>query len=264
MADRETTVRDGGTILVEPPSAASERPPATAGRCSSVPGLDRAVEVVTTELDATPNTIRALTQLLSADERRRMSRLAFDSDRRRFAIARGTLRELLAARLGADAASITFDYGPRGKPALGAAFADSGVRFNVAHTADVAVFAFADGREVGVDVEAFRAIPDADDVAAHFFSEAENAAYRRLAVTERLAGFYNCWTRKEAFIKAQGDGLHFPLRDFDVSFAPGEDARILRVGTTPGELCGWFMQSFVAAPGVPGAVVVSTSSRRGE
>jgi 4'-phosphopantetheinyl transferase len=236
--------------------------PLTAERCSNVGGLDRAVEVVTTELDAAPDTIHALTQLLSTDERRRMTRLAFESDRRRFAIARGTLRELLGARLGVDAASITFDYGPRGKPALSVAYAASGLRFNVAHTTDVAAFAFTDGREVGVDVEAFRPIPDADDVAAHFFSDAENDVYRRLGATQRLAGFYNCWTRKEAFIKAQGDGLHFPLRDFDVSL--GEDARILRVKGTPGDRCGWFMQSFLAAPGIAGAVVVANASRRGE
>jgi 4'-phosphopantetheinyl transferase len=99
-------------------------------------------------------------------------------------------------------------------------------------------------------------MPDADLVAEHFFSEAETAVFRRLAPSDRLAGFYACWTRKEAFIKAQGDGLHFPLHEFDVSLDPIEPPRMLRVGQTPGDQCGWSLHSFSALPGVAGAVVV--------
>lgn len=119
----------------------------------------------------------------------------------------------------------------------------------------MAVYAFARGREIGVDVEALRALPDADDVAARFFSPREYDAYRSLEPRLRPLGFFNCWTRKEAFIKALGDGLYYPLARFDVSLAPDDPARILRVGTTPGERCGWCIETFSPAAGFVAAVV---------
>jgi 4'-phosphopantetheinyl transferase len=73
-------------------------------------------------------------------------------------------------------------------------------------------------------------------------------------------GFFNCWTRKEAFLKALGDGLHYPLDAFEVSLAPGEPARILRVAETPGEDCGWCLESFIPAPGYVGALVTRTAN----
>ena len=260
MADRETTALGGGTIRSDPHRGAIPGAPVSTAGWTTVRGTSRDVEVVMARLDAPAETVRLLSRVLSDDERRRMGRLAFERDQRRFAVARGTLREVLGQRLGAEPAAITFEYGPRGKPALAQPFSPSGIRFNVAHTDDIAVFAFTREREVGVDVEAVRAMPDADVVADHFFSDVEKAAYRRLSPAERLAGFYACWTRKEAFIKAQGDGLHFPLHEFDVSLSPGEEARILRVGQTPGDRCGWSVQSFDTLPGVAGAVVVGEQS----
>jgi 4'-phosphopantetheinyl transferase len=127
----------------------------------------------------------------------------------------------------------------RGKPALSRRFANSDLRFNVSHSEDVAVYAFSRGREIGVDVEAVRELRDADDIAVRFFSRRENEAYLALDPRDRLLGFFNCWTRKEAFIKALGDGLYYPLDCFDVSLAPDEPARILRVENTPGNECAW-------------------------
>lgn len=256
MADREATALGGGITHSDPHGAivplASISPP----WWTNVRVTSGDVEIVMVRLDAGAGRVRVLSGLLSEDERRRLSHFAFDRDRRRFAVARGTLREILAERLSADPAAITFEYGRHGKPALGQPFSSSGVRFNVAHTDDIAVFALTHEREVGVDVESVRAMPDADLVAEHFFSEAETAVFRRLAPSDRLAGFYACWTRKEAFIKARGDGLHFPLHEFDVSLDPAKPPRILRVGQTPGGQCGWSLQSFSALPGVAGAVVV--------
>ncbi|MGZ8849422.1 MAG: 4'-phosphopantetheinyl transferase family protein, partial [Thermoanaerobaculia bacterium] len=96
---------------------------------------------------------------------------------------------------------------------------------------------------------------DADDIAARSFSRRENEAYQALDPRDRPLGFFNCWTRKEAFIKAVGDGLHHPLDRFDVSLAPGQPAKILRVGNTHGDDCGWRMESFSPAPGFVAAVV---------
>jgi len=214
------------------------------------------VELVAIMLDIAAEEVRALTQLLSAAEKNRANRFFRERDRRRYVVARARLRELLAPRLGVPAQSIDFTYGTHGKPALAAGFADSDLRFNVSHCEDLAVVAFASGRAIGVDVEAVRVVPDADDIAARFFSRRENAAYLALAPRDRPLGFFNCWTRKEAFIKAIGEGLSHPLDRFDVTLTPGEPERILRVGDIPGDRCGWALHAFSPAPGFVAAVVV--------
>ena len=121
------------------------------------------------------------------------------------------------------------------------------------------MYAFASGREVGIDVEAVHVIRGADEIAACCFSRRENQAYRALGPCDQPLAFFNCWTRKEAYIKALGDGLHHPLGCFDVSLTPGEPARILRVGNTPGDQCGWRMRSFSPAPGFVAAVVIEVA-----
>ena len=216
------------------------------------------VEVVSVRLDCEPAAVGELAQCLSDAERQRASRFAFDRDRRRFIVGRARLRHLLASRLGVPPEAIELVYGPRGKPALSPGFADLGLRFNVSHSEDVAVYAFSRGREIGVDVEAVRELRDADDIAARFFSRRENEAYRALDPRDKPLGFFNCWTRKEAFIKALGDGLYHPLDRFDVSLAPGEPARILRVDDAPGEDCGWHMEAFSPASEFVAAVVVES------
>lgn len=217
---------------------------------------DAAVEVVAARLDVPAYAARSLVRLLSASERARAARFIRNRDRRRFIVARARLRQLLAARLGTQPESVEFTYGAHGKPALAADLAAFGLRFNVSHAQDLALYAITYGREVGVDVEAVRALSDADDIAARFFSRHENEAYRALELRDRPRGFFNCWTRKEAFIKAIGEGLSHPLDRFDVTLAPGEQARILRVAEAPGETCGWALRSFSPAPGFVAALVV--------
>jgi 4'-phosphopantetheinyl transferase len=151
--------------------------------------------------------------------------------------------------------SVRFTYGTHGKPALADPFSASGLRFSVSHANDFAVYAVSWDREVGVDVEVVRPIEDADAIAARFFSPYENRAYLRLSGSDRIAGFFNCWTRKEAFVKALGAGLSYRLDHFDMSLAPQEPARIVRVEDHPGERCGWTVRSFVPRDGLVGAVV---------
>lgn len=219
-----------------------------------------AMEIVAAGLEVSQMVVHRLSLSLSEDERARAGRFAFERDWRRFVVARGRLRELLGQRLDVRPESIQFAYRKHGKPVLDQPFCRSGLRFNVAHSADLAVYAFSYEHEVGVDVEAVRALPDADDIAARFFSQREKEAYRALDSHHRQRGFFNCWTRKEAYIKALGDGLYHPLDGFDVTLAPGEPARILRVADTPGEQCGWRLESFVPAPGFIGAAAVEEAS----
>jgi 4'-phosphopantetheinyl transferase len=216
-----------------------------------------AIEVVLTGLAAEREAVRALAAVLSDAERHRASRFAFDRDRRRFIVARARLRQLLAERLGAKPESVEFTYGAHGKPALLRRSGMLDLRFNVSHCAEVAVYAFAAGREVGVDVEAVHALEDADAIAARFFSAREYAEYRALDASDRPLAFFNCWTRKEAFVKATGDGLAHPLDGFDVSLAPGEPARLLRFEQPAEEGSDWCMESFSPAPGLVAAVVVA-------
>ncbi len=218
--------------------------------------MEEAVEVIVTRLDVRSEALRAGAAVLTDEERDRARRFVFDRDRDRFIGARACLRQLLAARLGTPPDSVELVYGAHGKPALAPGYADTGLRFNVSHCDDLTLYAFSCGREIGIDVEAVRPIGDADDIAARFFSQRENRAYRALEPSDRPLGFFQCWTRKEAFIKALGDGLSYPLDRFDVSLTPGEPAQILRVEDTPGDRCGWRLESWSPAPGFVAAVVM--------
>jgi 4'-phosphopantetheinyl transferase len=221
------------------------------------------VEIVVAPLNVPPRALHRYSLDLSEDERQRAGRYAFEREWRRFVVARGRLRQLLGERLGARPQDIAFTYGKHGKPALARPYSHSGLSFNLAHSGDLAVYAFAQAQELGVDVEAMRPLADADGIASRFFSATEKQAYQTLASCHRRTGFFNCWTRKEAFVKALGDGLSHALEDFDVSLAPGEPARILRVADTPGDACGWRLESFVPAPGFVGALVTETARARG-
>lgn len=214
-----------------------------------------AMEIVIARLDMRPEAVRALAQWLSAEERRRADRYDFDRDRRRFIVARARLRQLLALRLMTRPEAVELVYGGHGKPALAQRSNDTDWRFNVSHCDEMAVYAFSQGREVGIDIEAIREVRDADAIASHFFSRREQEAYLALDSGEKMLGFFNCWTRKEAFLKALGHGLSHPLDCFDVSLAPGEPAGILHVKNTPGCDSGWSLDSFTPSPGFVAAVV---------
>jgi 4'-phosphopantetheinyl transferase len=217
--------------------------------------FDGALDVVVAPQETGRDAARAAAALLSADERQRATRFAFDRDRDRYMVARARLRQLLGERLGTRPEAVELVYGARGKPALAPWSADTELRFNVSHADGLTVYAFARGREIGIDVAAVRVMRSADDIAACFFSPQEHHTYQALDPCDRPLGFFQGWTRKEAFIKARGDGLAFPLARFEVSLAPGEPARILWVDDVPGERCGWRLASWSPAPGFVAAVV---------
>ncbi|HET7132461.1 MAG TPA: 4'-phosphopantetheinyl transferase superfamily protein, partial [Gammaproteobacteria bacterium] len=159
--------------------------------------------------------------------------------------------------------AITFTYGPHGKPRLGGKHA-SCLRFNVSHAGEVAALAFADRGEIGVDIEALRPVPDAEAIARGFGSMAERSAWDSLAPRQKLLGFFNWWTRKEAFVKACGGGLSAPLDTFDVSFTPGTPARLLRVAGLTGDQAGWTLHAFIPGPRLAGAVACMAEEREAE
>ena len=219
---------------------------------------DESVSVFTSGLSVPEDDVVAAWALLSPEERDRADRFAFRSDRNRFVVSRAGLRHLLGERLGMTPESVQFSYGKFGKPALANQPGDSDLRFNVSHSGDLVVYALADGREIGVDVEAIAAMEDRDDVATHCFSKAEQDAYLALAESERTQGFFNCWTRKEAYIKARGDGLSLPLDQFDVTLLSGQPVQILSTRHDPGEHLHWQLRDLNAGHGYKAALAVRT------
>ena len=218
-------------------------------------GLDTGtVHVWATSLDDLSET--ASRGLLSADERERADRFHFERDRRRFVTARGLLRVLLGRYLDVDPADLLFGYGPRGKPFL----AGAALRFNVSHSSGLALLAFTRERELGIDVERERSMTEWEDIARHYFSAREGAELRSLPAQEREAAFFRCWTRKEAFIKATGDGLSRPLDAFDVTV--GRPARLLRVLGEPEGARRFRLEDLRPAPGFAAALAIDGEAHR--
>ena len=160
---------------------------------------------------------RRLLETLSTDEVERAERFRFDRDRARFVLARGMLRTLLGRYLDAEPSSLAFSNNDYGKPSLAGEWAGRGVEFNLSHSHEVVLYAFARGRAVGVDVEHVRPELAGEDIAARFFSAPEVEALRGQPADARAWAFFSCWTRKEAYIKARGEGLSHPLDGFAVS-----------------------------------------------
>jgi 4'-phosphopantetheinyl transferase len=202
-----------------------------------------------------PTPLRAhLEGYLSFDERERAARFVFPRDRNRFVAGRAFLRLLLAQYLATDAAELRFRYGPHGKPAL--ADDRSGLAFNLAHADRLAVCALSREGDLGVDVERVRPIPDAEVVARQVFSPRERAELASVPGSARLRAFFDAWTRKEAFLKALGDGLARRLDSFDVTLKPGDTPRLLRTLGDPEEAHRFSLLSLEPEEGYVAAIAL--------
>jgi 4'-phosphopantetheinyl transferase len=159
--------------------------------------------------------------LLDAEEKDRAARFVRAADSRRFIRAHAALRVFLARSLGLDPRDVRYETTEHGKPRLAAGLAASGLEFNLSHSHEIAVVAATRAGVLGVDVERERELPDAMDIAQKYFSPDERRDLSRLPSAERQGAFFRCWTRKEAVVKADGQGLGLPLDSFDVDLAPG-------------------------------------------
>ncbi|HEY6837445.1 MAG TPA: 4'-phosphopantetheinyl transferase superfamily protein [Geobacteraceae bacterium] len=198
--------------------------------------------------------------LLSPDEITRGKRLVAPLVRGRFFAAHTLLRRILAVHTDCRPEELRFHTSAFGKPALAGEEREDGVRFTISHSGDLLLVAVCRGRELGVDVEEVRVDMDFQAIAAHYFSPAEREALHRLPPLEQPAAFYRCWTRKEAYIKGRGAGLHLPLDQFAVTLAPDEPAAIIHDLTLPAASPCWQLADlavpagFVAALAVPGTM----------
>ena len=212
------------------------------------------VHVWRASLAAAPAELALHHALLADDERARAARFKFEVHRNRFVAGRGIQRRILSRYLGVDPAAIRYRLAEHGKPALDGPGADGGLQFNVSNSEDGLLVAVSRGRELGVDLEALLPVGDRDAVARRFFSAPENEVYDTIADDQRDAAFFTCWTRKEAYIKAIGEGLTMPLHRFDVTLRPGEPARLLCTRGRPDEADRWTLRELDPGPGWLGAL----------
>jgi len=194
--------------------------------------------------------------LLSPDERGRAERFRFPQHRQYFTATRALLRTLLGAYLSANSGELVFRYTAREKPFLSAGFSGDRIEFNVSHSGGVALMAFAQGRALGVDVEQVREQADHEAIARRFFSENEQHQLAAVGAPERHLAFFRCWTRKEAYIKATGDGLSLPLQDFDVSVDAASGNALLSTRPDPKEALRWSLRDLAAGDGYVAALCV--------
>ncbi|HEU4322673.1 MAG TPA: 4'-phosphopantetheinyl transferase superfamily protein [Roseiflexaceae bacterium] len=202
-----------------------------------------------------PARIAALRALLSPDEVARADRFYFQRDRDRYTLARGVLRQLLGRYLGARPERLRFGANAYGKPTLDDP-PGAPIRFNLSHSGTLILYGFTGGPELGVDVEQIRPEIDLLALAKHSFSAPEQATLRALPPEQHADAFFNCWSRKESYIKARGEGLSRPLDMFDVTLAPDEPARLLATRDEPDAVTQWSLYAFPIADGYKAALTV--------
>ncbi len=211
-------------------------------------------------LDLPGSRIQALKQTLTVEERARAGRFRFATDRTRFIASRGTLRAMLGHYLGRAPGAIRFAYNAYGKPILVEEPEDDPIQFNVSHSQDLALYAFTPTGDIGIDLEQItKEVKDYEQIARRFFSAAEVKALLSVPVEQRQEAFLNCWTRKEAYVKARGLGLSLVLNQFDVSLMPGEPAKLLATRETGQEASAWALHALAASPGSIAALAVQST-----
>jgi len=198
-----------------------------------------------------------LIPILSDDERRRAERFYFEPDRHRYVLARGLLRVLLGS-YSAYAPS-KFSYGTHGKPRLAGVHGETDPRFNVSQSGNYILIALANQREVGIDIEYINELPDMEKIAERFFSVREHTLLSAVPAPEKSVVFFTYWTRKEAYIKATGDGMAMPLDQCDMSHPaadPGESVSAVHVQRRPGETSRWSVYALPEITGYASALVI--------
>ncbi|ETW94202.1 MAG: hypothetical protein ETSY1_35910 [Candidatus Entotheonella factor] len=192
--------------------------------------------------------------VLADDELARAARFRNPLHGAHYTVGRGVLRMLLSRYLNRLPQDIRFSYSNYGKPFI--ENAAETLRFNLSHSQDLALYAFTYQREIGIDIEYMRSVSSRDQIAEQFFSPNEVRALRTLPTDQQAIGFFNCWTRKEAYIKAHGEGLSLPLDQFDVTLLPGEPAALLETRVASDHADRWALRALQPGPNYRAALAV--------
>ena len=195
-------------------------------------------------------------EMLPADELARADRFHFDRDRRRFAVSHAMVRQVLARYLTLGPQELRFVLGPKGKPEIAPEWNSLSLRFNLSHSGEFALMGVSLNLTMGIDIEEIRPDFGTQEIAERFFSPYEVGTLISLPQHQRVEAFFYCWTRKEAYIKAQGEGLSLALDSFDVTFAPGAAPALLRVAEDPKEVARWKLYNIDSGPGYKAALMI--------
>ena len=214
------------------------------------------VHVWRRRLDVPSEQLKQLQGLLSEDEQSKAARFRFDRDRQHYTVARATLRILLGGYLSLEPRELRFCYNAFGKPELVSDLPENDLRFNLAHSHGLALMAFNRRRQIGIDVEWIRPDFATEEIARRFFAPAEVKALCALPKEARSRAFFNCWTRKEAFIKARGLGLSLQLSQFAVTLSPGENAALISAQDDAEAQNRWVLRELIAGEGYVAALAV--------
>ena len=245
-------MKEGSAVAGDP----KQRPATSWSEAPSPPTIPIGrVDVWRVRLDAPPMA-GSEGNVLSPDEIARASRFHFEKDRIHFTRCRSALRGLLAGYLAIPAAEIRFEYLASAKPQLAAEQNPRALQFNVSHSAGMALIAVGSEHRLGVDIEKIRSDVDTALLAERFFSLRERAGLQALPEHLRVPGFFACWTRKEAFLKAIGDGLSFPLADFSVTTHPDLDPELEEISGNTEAGKQWFLADLSVFDGYRATVAV--------
>lgn len=220
------------------------------------------IHVWRADLNVNQQLLEALEDTLEMKERHRANRFHFEKDRRHFISARGILKIILGRYLKLKPKRLKLVYTTHGKPKIANEMDHNYLKFNLSHSHGLALYAITLGREIGIDIESVRANLSFEKIAKRFFSPLEFKMFSALPPSERIEGFFNCWTRKEAYIKAIGEGLSIPLNQFDVTLNPSDEAKIVSIKGDPILASSWSLYALIPAPGYVGALAVEGKNLR--
>ncbi len=214
------------------------------------------VHVWQASLDQLADVIAKLASLLSSDECQRAERFHRPTDRRRFIAGRGILRKIISAYLALAPDEVRFEYNEYGKPFISDDQNCGALSFNLSHSNGKALYAVVLGRRVGIDIEHMREDFATLEIAERFFSKDEFEALKAVASDQRIKAFFDCWSRKESYIKAIGMGVSYPLDGFAVSLAPDVAPALLKVDADATEADRWNMYELDAGEEYSAALIV--------
>ncbi len=218
---------------------------------------DNEVHIYYVQIDSVKKIIPVIKKFLTEADELKIKKFIFEKDRIVHTISAGVLENILSRYLPDRKNNINISYNEYGKPFIDNMDGETNITFNLSHSGDLILYAITDNRNVGIDVQEIREINSIDDIVESNFSEKEIAVFNSLPAELKLKAFYTCWTRKEAYIKAHGKGLSYPLNKFTVSIIPEEDAELLSDENC--SVSDWFLKDIMLSEGYAAAVAVEGS-----